>query len=80
VGARRAQAQAMAGQRENARYLPGMALAARAARARRRPAGPLQAVPRADLVIVATPVAGLRGCCGGCTACTRAGGLAVQGL
>jgi glycerol-3-phosphate dehydrogenase (NAD(P)+) len=54
-----AQAAPCTGARENARYLPGMALAARLAGGS---GGPVTlACPAADLVIVATPMAALRG-------------------
>ncbi|HRB11196.1 MAG TPA: 2-dehydropantoate 2-reductase N-terminal domain-containing protein, partial [Ottowia sp.] len=55
-----AQAQAMAGQRENARYLPGIPLPRELHVRGGDLAELLQAVPRADLAIIATPVAGLR--------------------
>ena len=55
-----AQAQAMAGQRENARYLPGIPLPRELHARGGDLAELLQAVPRADLAIIATPVAGLR--------------------
>jgi len=55
-----AQAQAMAEQRENARYLPGIPLPRELQVRGGEVAGLLQAVPQAELLIVATPVAGLR--------------------
>ena len=55
-----AQAEAMDDTRENARYLPGIPLP-RELNVRGGDVGTLmQAVPQADLIIVATPVAGLR--------------------
>ncbi|HNL40894.1 MAG TPA: 2-dehydropantoate 2-reductase N-terminal domain-containing protein, partial [Ottowia sp.] len=54
-----AQAQAMAEQRENARYLPGIPLPRELQVRGGEVAGLLQAVPQAELLIVATPVAGL---------------------
>ena len=56
-----AQAEAMASARENARYLPGIPLPRELQLRGGAPDQGLQdAVPQADLVIVATPVAGLR--------------------
>jgi glycerol-3-phosphate dehydrogenase (NAD(P)+) len=56
-----AQAQAMHAQRENARYLPGMALPPElVVRGGGDPAALRQAAEPAQLIIVATPVAGLR--------------------
>ena len=55
-----AQAQAMAEQRENARYLPGIPLPRELHVRGGDIDGLLQAAPRADLLIIATPVAGLR--------------------
>ena len=55
-----AQVQAMAGQRENARYLPGIPLPRELHLRGGDVQGLLDAAPSADLLIVATPVAGLR--------------------
>ena len=64
-----AQAAALQATRENARYLPGIALPA----ALRVGSGPLAALPGLaagfDLVIVATPMAGLRGMLGALRGC-----------
>jgi glycerol-3-phosphate dehydrogenase (NAD(P)+) len=70
-----AQAQAMAAQRENARYLPGIPLPRELHVRGGDLAELLQAVPRADLAIIATPVAGLRETLAGCAAwaCRSAG-------
>ena len=54
------QAEQMAQARENARYLPGIPLPRELAVRGGDVADLLQSAPRADLVIVATPVAGLR--------------------
>ena len=56
-----AQAEAMAAARENARYLPGIPLPRELHLRGGAPDEGLQeAVPQADLIIIATPVAGLR--------------------
>ena len=55
-----AQAEQMAEARENARYLPGIPLPRELAVHGGDVADLLQSAPRADLVIIATPVAGLR--------------------
>ncbi len=55
-----AQAQAMAAQRENARYLPGIPLPRELAVRSGQVQELLEAVPQADLLVIATPVAGLR--------------------
>ncbi|MFT3779591.1 MAG: NAD(P)H-dependent glycerol-3-phosphate dehydrogenase [Ottowia sp.] len=55
-----AQAEHMAQARENARYLPGIPLPRELAVRGGDVADLLQSAPRADLLIVATPVAGLR--------------------
>ncbi|MBK6869372.1 MAG: NAD(P)-dependent glycerol-3-phosphate dehydrogenase [Burkholderiales bacterium] len=55
-----AQAQAMDRARENARYLPGIPLPRELAVRGGDVASLLEAAPQADLLIVATPVAGLR--------------------
>ena len=55
-----AQAQAMHQKRENLRYLPGIPLPRELHVRGGEVAGLLEAVPQADLLVVATPVAGLR--------------------
>ncbi|TAN13561.1 MAG: NAD(P)-dependent glycerol-3-phosphate dehydrogenase [Burkholderiaceae bacterium] len=56
----RAQAEAMDATRENARYLPGIPLPHTLKLRSGAPAELLAAVPQADLLVIATPVAGLR--------------------
>lgn len=56
-----AQAAAMAAQRENLRYLPGQSLPASLTLASSATAQPAQLAGTADLIIIATPMAGLRG-------------------
>ena len=74
------QAQALRSERENRRYLPGVALPADLAVS----AEPCESLPRlagaSDLALIATPMAGLRGMLSQPARSPRARGLAVQGL
>jgi len=55
------QAAALDAARENRRYLPGVPLPSRLVVASAHDATPLEQAQRADLVVIATPMAGLRG-------------------
>lgn len=66
-----AQAAVMAAQRENPRYLPGHALPQALAIASSAQAQPAQLAQAADLIIIATPMAGLRGMLQSLAGCTQ---------